>query len=262
MSINVSNIVQEYPSPDGKSVHRVLNNISFTIEKPSITMLMGPSGCGKSTLMRMLGGVRPVDVKTPTSGSVNLFGQPCHGESPTVMTVFQKYVNRPDMTVRKNIAFPFEFSLWKNSVPPSEATQRVNELMLAVGLQDKGDLYPWQLSGGQNQRVALARALVTKPKVLLMDEPFGALDPMIRADMQQLLLKLQAQYGFYVVFITHDMDEALTIGDRLMVMSTAPATIPIDWVLDQPKPRHDWLQSADAEKIKLQIIAQLQKKNK
>ena len=259
MTIEIKNVVQEYPAPN-RGVNRVLDNINLKIETPSITMLMGPSGCGKSTLMRMMGGVRPVDVQTPTSGEVFLQGVPCVTQSDAVMTVFQKYVNRPDLTVRENIAFPFQFQTWKTKVDKAEQQKRVQRLMEAVGLSDKAELLPHQLSGGQNQRVALARAMVTKPAVLLMDEPFGALDPMTREDMQKLLLQLQAEQPMFVVFITHDVQEALTIGDRVMILSKQPATIVDDIALTVAKPRQTWIQTTEAVQYKQRILQRLSHK--
>lgn len=257
MSIIVKNVIQEFANPSGKGFQRVLNGINLEIKAPSINMLMGPSGCGKSTLMRMFGGVRPVDVKTPTSGEVFLFDQPCEGENPQAMTIFQKYVNRPDLTVWENVMFPFQFALWKKSLSPAQQKERVSNMLKAVGLDDKHDLYPWQLSGGQNQRVAIARAMVTSPKVLLMDEPFGALDPITRAGMQDLLLNLQKIMPTIVVFITHDVDEALLIGDRVLVLSKAPATIVHDIELKQQFPRKQWSSTEEYQNMRNTILQQL-----
>lgn len=256
MSIKLQNIIQEYPNGI-KAPSRVLNDISLTIEKPSITMLMGPSGSGKSTLMRMMGGVRPVDVKTPTAGSVLINDVPCVTQSDEAVTVFQQYTNRPDMTVRENVAFPFQFKVWQKRVDKAEQIKRVDSLLGEVGLADKADLYPSQLSGGQNQRVALARAMVTQPSILLMDEPFSALDPFIREDMQKLLLQLQTNHPMFVVFITHDVQEALTVGDRVVILSSQPATIVDDILLTAPKPRGLWLQTTDAKEYKTRVLGKL-----
>lgn len=220
-------------------------------------MLMGPSGSGKSTLMRMVGGVRPVDVQTPTSGTILIHDVPCVTQSEEAITVFQQYTNRPDMTVRENVGFPFQFKVWKKRVAKSEQEKRVQGLLEEVGLADKADLYPSQLSGGQNQRVALARAMVTQPSILLMDEPFSALDPFIREDMQKLLLELQKVHSMFVVFITHDVQEALTVGDRIVILSTQPATIVDDILLTIPKPRGLWLQTTEAKDYKQRVMGKL-----
>ena len=256
MSIKLQNIFQEYPNGI-KVPSKVLQDISLAIEKPSITMLMGPSGSGKSTLMRMMGGVRPVDVQTPTSGHVLINDIACITQSEEAVTVFQKYTNRPDMTVRENVAFPFQFNVWKKKVSKVEQAKRIDGLLVEVGLADKADLYPAQLSGGQNQRVALARAMVTRPSILLMDEPFSALDPFIREDMQKLLLELQKNHPMFVVFITHDVQEALTVGDRIVILSSQPATIVDDILLSVPKPRGLWLQTTDAKEYKQRVMGKL-----
>ena len=220
-------------------------------------MLMGPSGSGKSTLMRMVGGVRPVDVQTPTSGTILIHDVPCVTQSEEAITVFQQYTNRPDKTVRENVGFPFQFKVWKKRVAKAEQDKRVQGLLEEVGLADKADLYPSQLSGGQNQRVALARAMVTQPSILLMDEPFSALDPFIREDMQKLLLELQKVHSMFVVFITHDVQEALTVGDRIVILSTQPATIVDDISLTIPKPRGLWLQTTEAKDYKQRVMSKL-----
>ena len=142
--------------------------------------------------------------------------------------VFQRYANRPDLTVRQNIAFPFTLDVWRKRVPIEEARQRVEQLINEVGLKDKENLYPHQLSGGQNQRVALARALVTRPKVLLLDEPFSALDHKLRVQMQQLLVDLWNSHPCLIVMVTHDAREATALGDRIIVLGGKPAKVVLD----------------------------------
>jgi ABC-type nitrate/sulfonate/bicarbonate transport system ATPase subunit len=172
--------------------------------------------------------------------------------------VFQRYANRPDLTVRENVALPFQFKLWRRRVDRKTWTARVEEIMKAVGLAEKADLRPSQLSGGQNQRVALARALVLRPKILLMDEPFGALDAQTREEMQKLLATLLEQNPCLVVFVTHDVSEALVLGDRVMVMSGSPATIVDDFAITEPRPRSDaWLMSSPIVQMKDRILARL-----
>jgi ABC-type nitrate/sulfonate/bicarbonate transport system ATPase subunit len=188
---------------------------------------MGPSGCGKSTLLRMLGGVRPQDVKTPTSGTIHVDSKLLEGDSDDAVTVFQKYANRPDLTVRQNIEFPFRLRLWSRTTK-AEVKDIVDQMLESVGLTAKQNLMPYQLSGGQNQRVALARALSLRPKILLMDEPFGALDAYTRQEMQILLIKLFNFSPCIVVMITHDAKEAITVSDRVLLMSTPPTTFAMD----------------------------------
>lgn len=223
-SIVAKDITQAY----GTNV--VLQNVNLELQGPSITALMGRSGSGKSTLLRMLGGVRPPNTKTPTSGTVHIDGALCTEQSDDAVTVFQRYANRPDRSVFDNVMLPFTLGLWKHKIASAEAKKLVNTLIDMVGLSDKTTLYPHQLSGGQNQRVALARALVVKPKILLLDEPFGALDPQLRSEMQQLLVTLLREYPCLMVMVTHDPAEAIRLGDRIVVLGGKPAGIVFDHV--------------------------------
>jgi ABC-type nitrate/sulfonate/bicarbonate transport system ATPase subunit len=253
----LKNIVQEFPTEDGK-VNRVVQDISLEFNRPSINMLLGPSGCGKSTLLRMMGGVRPFEVITPTSGSIIIDGLACTGPHDDAVMVFQRYANRPDLNVYDNIAFPFSLTLWQNKVPKSQWKERVESVLQAVGLTDKRGLYPHQLSGGQNQRVALARALVLRPRILLMDEPFGALDAQTREEMQSLLVKLHQSNPCLVMFVTHDVSEALLMGDRVIVFSTMPATISDDFAILEPRPRNvQWLRSPEAVALQERVLTRL-----
>jgi ABC-type nitrate/sulfonate/bicarbonate transport system ATPase subunit len=255
--IELKDIHQSYPRPDG-GVTEVIKGISLSLDQPGINMLLGPSGCGKSTLLCMMGGVRPFDVKIPTSGTILIDDKPCEGAHDDAITVFQRYANRPDMTVWQNVAFPFTLSLWKRRVPKSEWKPRVDAMLESVGLADKRDLYPYNLSGGQNQRVALARALVLRPRILLMDEPFGALDAQTREEMQQLLVELYNAQPCTIVFVTHDVSEALLLGDRVLVMSTQPATIVEDFKISIARPRpRSWLISSEAQALSNKILARL-----
>ncbi|MEM9069684.1 MAG: ABC transporter ATP-binding protein [Myxococcota bacterium] len=258
LDVELSKIVQEYPKPDGEGVHRVLDEIDLSFHEPTINMLLGPSGCGKSTLLRMIGGVRPIGVKSPTSGSVIIGGQPCEGAHDESVMVFQRYANRPDLTVRENVAFPFRLKLWKSRVPKAEQEKRVTDMLQAVGLGEKGDLRPSQLSGGQNQRVALARALVLRPRIILMDEPFGALDAQTREEMQRLLIDLWRAQKCLIVFVTHDVTEALLLGDRVIVLSSSPAKVVDDFTIDEPRPRSDaWLMSTHVVQMKDRVLERL-----
>ncbi|SFE43924.1 spermidine/putrescine transport system ATP-binding protein [Sulfitobacter brevis] len=197
----------------GKSRFMALNDVSVTIRKNEFFTLLGPSGCGKTTLLRVIAGF--VD---PTEGSVTMDGQdllvlPPHRRP--VNTVFQSYALFPHLTVRQNIAFGLEM-LGK---PKAEIAQTVDEMMALVQMTAMADRQTGQISGGQQQRVALARALAPKPKVLLLDEPLSALDFKLRKDMQIELKRLQTETGITFVFVTHDQEEALTMSDRIAVMS-------------------------------------------
>lgn len=256
--VEIQEVCQEYPKPDGGGVTRVLEKVSLTFDKPSIAMLLGPSGCGKSTLLRMVGGVRPIGVKTPTSGRILIDGVPCDDAHEDAVMVFQRYANRPDLTVRENVAFPFRLRLWKRKVPAKEQADRVQEMLQSVGLADKAGLMPAQLSGGQNQRVALARALVLRPRILLMDEPFGALDAQTREEMQHLLVRIFEQQPCLVLFVTHDVTEALLLGDRVIVLSGSPAAVTDDLSITDPRPRSvAWRRSTEFTRMEQQILGRL-----
>ena len=257
VTIELQGVAQEYPKPDGSGMLRVVDDITLSLE-PGITMLLGPSGCGKSTILRMMGGVRPMGVVTPTEGTITIDGQPCTGPHDDAVMVFQRYANRPDLTVRENVAFPFRLKLWRDKVPAAEQRERIDAILDEVGLGDKADLRPHQLSGGQNQRVALARALVLRPRILLMDEPFGALDAQTREEMQALLSELIAEHPCLAVFVTHDVTEALLLGDRVLVLSTQPARVADDFAIDEPRPRSTlWLRSTAARTLEERILDQL-----
>jgi ABC-type nitrate/sulfonate/bicarbonate transport system ATPase subunit len=258
VSLKLANIVQDYPAPGGSGTNRVVEDVSLAYEGPGINMLLGPSGCGKSTLLRMMGGVRPNEVPTPTTGLIEIDGKRCDGAHEDVVTVFQRYANRPDLSVFENVAMPFRFKLWRERVDRAEATKRVRETIAAVGLSDKERMLPAQLSGGQNQRVALARALVLQPRILLMDEPFAALDAQTRGDMQELLVGLFTRQPCLVVFVTHDVTEAMVLGDRVTVLSSQPGRIADDFRIDAARPRSElWLRSTEGVAMQQRILTQL-----
>ena len=263
VSLELREIVQEYPARDGGSgVVRVVDRVSLHYDRPGINMLLGPSGCGKSTLLHMMGGVRPIGVATPTSGQILIDGAPCHGAHDDAVMVFQRYANRPDLTVWDNVAFPFRLAHWRRKVPKHDWTARVDSIIDAVGLGSHRNHRPAQLSGGQNQRVALARALVLQPRILLMDEPFGALDAQTRADAQTLLVSLYERNPCLIVFVTHDVTEALTLGDRVTVLSTQPARIADDFAILEPRPRSGaWQRSSEAVRMEERILDQLHSKS-
>ena len=190
-----------------------VDNVDLAIDDGEFFALLGPSGCGKTTTLRMIAGL-----DLPTEGSLRIFGDEAGMAPPDrrpVNTVFQAYALFPHMTVRQNI----EFGLRMRRVKDPELSQRVAEAIEMVRLAGMEDRRPDQLSGGQQQRVALARALVNQPKVLLLDEPLGALDLKLRQEMQQELKALQHQVGITFVFVTHDQEEALAMSERIGVMS-------------------------------------------
>ena len=190
--------------------HLIIPTLDLTINDGEFVTLLGPSGCGKTTLLRMIAGL-----ETPTTGKVILDGKDITKLPPykrNVNMVFQNYALFPHMTVTENI----HFGLKMQGVPNEEAQERINQVLYLTQLEQLRDRYPSQMSGGQQQRVAIARALVNSPKVLLLDEPLGALDYQLRKKLQLELKNLQRGLGLTFVFVTHDQEEALTMSDRLL----------------------------------------------
>ncbi|MFJ3519217.1 MULTISPECIES: ABC transporter ATP-binding protein [unclassified Streptomyces] len=197
----------------------VLERTDLEFPAGSFTALLGPSGCGKSTILNMVAGfVRPA------SGTVTAGGLPVHGPGPERGVVFQHYALFPWRTARGNV----EFALKRLGLPRTERRRRALAALAEVGLADGAEKYPAQLSGGMQQRVALARALAAEPEVLLMDEPFGALDALTRTRMQSLLRELWQRRGTTVLFVTHDIDEALALAGRVIVLGGSPGRVLAD----------------------------------
>lgn len=232
IELKVDGVTQSYGEK------QIIGGVTLRMTGPSINVIMGPSGCGKSTLLRMFGGVRPPNVKTPTSGMIKIDNVEVVDDTHDAVTVFQAYSNRPDLTVRENVELPFKLKLWSN-VPKEERLSRIDELLKSIGLHERQDHYPHQLSGGQQQRVAIARALVVKPKVLLLDEPFGALDPVTRKAARDVLKELVNSHPCLAIMITHDIDEAAELGDKIFILSTAPALIKREIVLPTREQREN-----------------------
>ncbi|HEX9620086.1 MAG TPA: ABC transporter ATP-binding protein [Polyangiaceae bacterium] len=193
-----------------------LSDVSFEIRRREFISVIGPSGCGKSTLVRILAGL-----DYPTSGVARLDGKPVTGPGADRGMVFQGYTLFPWLTVKKNVMF----GLKMKGVASSRAERTALEWLDLVGLADFAEHYPAQLSGGMKQRVAIARALANEPRILLMDEPFGALDAQTRASMQAHLLRIWERVDVTVLFITHDLDEAVYLSDRIVVLGARPGRI-------------------------------------
>lgn len=218
----------------------VLNGVSFEVAKPEFVSIMGRSGVGKSTLLRVLAGLHE-----PSPDSVVRFdGQPVTGPPAGVSLVFQDYTSSllPWRSVARNVELPLEGSLGK-----TERRERVFEALEMVGLADRADAHPFELSGGMQQRVQLARALASRPTALLMDEPFGALDALTKAELEDQLLTIFAATNTTVVFVTHDIDEAVYLSDRVLVLDGAPACIAADITVECPRPRTQLLTRESAE---------------
>ncbi|MFN5988333.1 MAG: ABC transporter ATP-binding protein [Dolichospermum sp.] len=213
--LEIENLVKSYPTPDkGKFV--VLNNINLTIGEDEYISVIGHSGCGKSTLLKIIGGFEKA-----TSGSVRLEGKEIRKPGAERMMVFQNYSLLPWLTVRENIRLAVDEVL-KNA-NRAEKISIVNEHLAMVNLTAAADKYPDEISGGMKQRVGLARALAIRPKMLLMDEPFGALDALTRGKLQRQVLDIWEHHRQAVMMITHDVDEAIYMSDRIILMTNGPS---------------------------------------
>ena len=206
----------------------VLDNVSFTVRPGEFVALLGPSGCGKSTLLRLVAGLEP-----PRAGHLREDGVPITEPFPSRVVVFQDPTLFPWRTVRANVGLGLE----AQGILKRER-HRVDAAIDLVGLSAFSDAYPHQLSGGMAQRVALARALVNDPKILILDEPLGKLDSLTRISMQTEILSLWQRRGFTALLVTHDVEEAVYLANRVIVFSDRPAQIKADIAVDRPYPRH------------------------
>ncbi len=234
--LRIENVGLRFEPRAGKPVV-ALDGISLDVEEQEFAVIVGPSGCGKSSLLRLVAGLT-----RPTSGTIYLGGQKVTRPGKDRGMVFQSYTLFPWLTVRDNV----EFGLKVAGRPAEERAATSRRFLAAVGLDSFENAYPKQLSGGMMQRVALARALANDPEVLLMDEPFGALDSQTRSLMQELLLTIWEKAHKTVLFITHDIDEAILLGDRVHVMTARPGRIKERVEIDLPRPRHVELLTAPA----------------
>lgn len=226
-----------------------LEDLSLEVPDQQFAVIVGPSGCGKSSLLYLLAGLHD-----PSSGVCSIDGRDISGPGVDRGMVFQAYTLFPWLTVQRNV----EFGPSLTGMPPAECTERAREFIRQVGLEGFESAYPSQLSGGMKQRVALARALANDPQVLLMDEPFGALDSQTRSIMQELLLSIWESSQKTVLFVTHDIDEALFLADHVYVMSARPGRIleSMDVNLDRPR-QVDVLTSPHFVELKRHIISLL-----
>ncbi|RWM02422.1 MAG: ABC transporter ATP-binding protein [Mesorhizobium sp.] len=226
-----------------------LDDVSLKVAKNEFCVIVGPSGCGKSSLLYLAAGLNDA-----TSGRIKVDGREVIEPGPDRGMVFQSYTLFPWLTVRANI----EYGPKRKGLPPEQRRQIVDQYLNEVGLAPFADHYPAQLSGGMKQRVAIARALANDPAVLLMDEPFGALDSQTRGTMQKLLLRVWERQQKTVLFVTHDIDEALVLGDRVLVMTARPGKIKAEIKVDIPRPRSmDVILEPDFIALKRRILGLL-----
>ena len=224
------NITAGYELERDRKLLTALRNVTLTVDEFEFLVLVGPSGCGKTTFINIRAGL-----VEPWEGTVTFDGKPIKGTGADRAMVFQDYAVMPWRTVEQNVMMPFE--LRDLGVSKKEAKVRAHDMISTVGLTGFETSYPHELSGGMKQRVGIARALVTQPRVLLADEPFGALDAMTRQVMQQQLESLVMGAEQTVVFITHSVDEAIALGDRIAVISHRPGTVREIIEVDIPRPR-------------------------
>ncbi|MGJ4890008.1 ABC transporter ATP-binding protein [Bradyrhizobium sp. HKCCYLRH3099] len=224
----IDQVTRTFPARQGHAPTRALEPVALTIGNNDFVTILGPSGCGKSTLLRIVAGL-----DHPTSGKVLLDGSEVKGPGADRGMVFQSYTLFPWLTVRENIAF----GLRERGVPEDKRNAIADRFIEQIGLKGFENHWPKQLSGGMQQRCAIARALANDPKILLLDEPFGALDNQTRVLMQEMLLGIWERDQKTVLFVTHDIEEAIFLGSRVLVMSARPGRIKADIKIDLPHPR-------------------------
>jgi NitT/TauT family transport system ATP-binding protein len=250
-TLEVRGLHKVYQGP-GRSVE-ALRELSFSVEASELVCVVGPSGCGKTTLLRCVAGLLE-----PTAGEVLLQGVRVTGPPPDMAVVFQEYGRSlfPWMTVRGNVELP----LRAKRLPGARRAELVDEALAAVGLGDVHGAYPWQLSGGMQQRVAIARAVAYEPHVLLMDEPFAAVDAQTRAELEDLVRSVWGRTGVTIVFVTHDIDEAVYLGQRVLVLSSSPTVVQEDLAVDLPAERDQLTTRSDPRftELRSHVYAQIQ----
>lgn len=213
--VNIANVSKTFDLGRGKTLQAV-KDVSFAVENNSICVLLGPSGCGKSTILRMIAGL-----ETTTEGEIVIGGRKVDGPGRDRGMVFQAYTSFDWLSVRRNV----EFGMKVNKVPVQERRERADHFLNLVGLSKFADAFPSQLSGGMRQRVAIARTLANDPEVLLMDEPFGALDAETRWLMQELMIDVAEKTNTTMVIVTHDLEEAIFLADKIIFLSSHPGQL-------------------------------------
>ena len=259
IKVSVRDVSRSFRSAQGSTLE-VLRNVSFEIEDAfspdgrdigEFRVLLGPSGCGKSTLLRLVAGL-----DRPDSGTILVNGKPVDAPGRDRGMLFQKYTSFPWLNVIDNIAYGPRI----NGVPAGERASIVAHLVEAVGLAGFEKAYPDTLSGGMQQRLALARTLANRPQIILMDEPFGALDAQTRSDMQQLLLRVWDETASTVLFVTHDVDEAIYLADRIFIFSARPGTIVEDLPVLFRRPRDPAIRQApEFHEMQQHVLASLRR---
>lgn len=239
--LKVQNLQKRY----GRDGPLAVREVSFNVRDREFMSIVGPSGGGKTTLLKCI-----CNLLESTSGQVMLHGQRITSPPQEMVLVFQDYSRSlfPWLTVLSNVMFPLKD---EKNVSKAEKEQRAREAIQAVGLENSADHYPWQLSGGMQQRVAIARAVAFRPEILLLDEPFASVDALTREDLEDLVLRLRAKFGITVLLVTHDIDEAVYLADRVVVLSSPPSVVVSEISIDLPRPREQTKTRSDPEFLKL-----------
>jgi NitT/TauT family transport system ATP-binding protein len=227
-SIALEHVTQRFPLPREEREFTAVQDVSFDVRGGEFVSIVGPSGCGKSTLLSLIAGLVPV-----TAGRIVLDGEPVAAVNPRLGFVFQRDALFPWKTVGENVGLPLLF----RGVDAAAARPRVAEWIARIGLTGFEHYHPYQLSGGMRKRVGLAMTMVYEPEIVLMDEPFGALDVQTRNLMENDLLDIWAQFRRTVVFVTHDLEEAIALSDRIVVMTASPGRVKSIYPIDLPRPR-------------------------
>jgi NitT/TauT family transport system ATP-binding protein len=247
MSLTIRELTKEFILPGHEPI-TALSNINLVVEDKEFLSVLGPSGCGKTTLLRIIAGL-----ETATSGSLSIDGELITGPNPKMAMIFQEYSLYPWRTVLDNVTFGLEVQ----NKDKGSARERALKYLLLVGLEEFVDRYPYELSGGMRQRAAVARALAIEPQILLMDEPFGALDAQTRNNLQKELLEIWKKTQKTIIFVTHSVDEAVYLSDRIMVMTPRPGRVCEIIPIEYPRPRdRTSVEAAQVRRHVLDLISQ------
>jgi NitT/TauT family transport system ATP-binding protein len=235
-ALTIESLSKTYVSRQSESV--AIGEVSFDVREREFVTVVGPSGCGKTTLLKIIAGLLE-----PSAGRATFAGTAVTGPMSAMALVFQDYSRSlfPWLTVRKNVMLPLK------SGTKSERDRLVAESLDAVGLTESVSQYPWQLSGGMQQRVAIARALASRPRLLLMDEPFASVDAQTRADLEDLVLRIHAEFAVTTLLVTHDIDESVYMSDRVIILSSHPSYVQEVLTIGLPRPRTQELTKATPE---------------